>query len=627
MNFPRSHGALFSLLGLAFLFGIGAASGVYWLLVAPANNDQAREAKVQSSPVQTDTVAYEQPVRTDESSASNPTSAVPSSLDDLDRIKSSFARSLALRNLLANSDETQVANLLNQSKDLFSNNQRYGIQTVVIRRLAQLNPKLALRHVREMSERNYPAQFVGVVYEEWVHSNLDEAIAHARTLDDDWKQSALHSIVQERNDLSEEVLKSIARDLGNEQIAITAIARQKLEDAMEDPERAWNEYAINMQDDRQHMWSIAEVASVWVEQSGLGVLDQIYQSLTNVEVRQNVMRNVLQDVAASDPAEAFRIALTVENDQYHHIARNVIDTWARSNPQAALTAASSVEKKTLRRELEEEVVRTWAYEEPHRVLDSVDSFPRYVQASAISSALGQIVRESPEEAVSLIAGMESGATRLSAANTVASTWSYQDPKAALDWVLNEPSVEDLRPQLLSGILYGLVRVDPELAMSAALSQPIEEGKEGMRRGMGMELNVISSLSYSDLDKALELLPRVRKGPTKLQAYQVVSGALIRNGDVDEALNMAQQFPKSERSDFYVAVATAWAGSDPEGLLNSMSRLPTEKAKSRAAMSLISYNRFQEALTDEQIEEAKKYLTDEDAKALEEQDEGHIFLGF
>ncbi len=398
MNSRRSQGTSVSLLGLAFVLGIGAASAVYWLLVAPADNDQLADTEDQSSTVQIDNSAYEQSAPTDDTSAAISPKKVLGDLDDLDQFKSSFERGLALRNLLLNSDEAQVADLLNQSEDVFSNNQRNGIQTVVIRRFAQLNPKLALRHVREMSERNYPARFVGVVYQEWAHSNLDEAIAHARTLDDDWKQSALHAIVQERIDLSEEVLKSIARDLGDEQIAIAAIARQKLEDAMEDPERAWNEYAINMQDDRQHMWSILQVASVWVEQSGLGVLDQIYQSLTNVDMRQSVMHHVLQDVAASNPAEAFRIALTIENDQYHMVARNVISTWARSNPQAALTAASSVEKKTLRRELEEAVVDTWADDEPHRVLDSIDSLPRYVHASAISSALSQIVRESPEEA-------------------------------------------------------------------------------------------------------------------------------------------------------------------------------------------------------------------------------------
>lgn len=627
MNSPRSQGTFYSLLGLAFVLGIGAASAVYWLLVAPSNNDQLADTEDQSSTVQIDNSVHEQSAPTDESSAAMRPKKVLSHLDDLDQFKSSFERGLALRSLLSNSDEDQVVKLLNQSEDLFSTNQRYGIQTVVVQRLAQLNPKRALRHLREMSDRYYPGQYVGIVYQEWVHSNLDEAVAHARTLDDDWMESALRVIVQQRSDLSDEVLKSIARDLGNEQIAITAIAHQKLEDAMEDPERAWNEYAINMQDDRQNLWSISEVASVWVEQSGLGVLDQIYQSLTNADARQVVLRNVLQDVAVSDPAEALRFALTIDNDQHHSIARNLINVWTRSNPQAALAAASAVEKRTLRRELEEQVVNTWAYDEPQKVLDSVDSLPRYVQARAISSALSQIVRESPDEAVRLIAAMESGATKTSAANTVASTWSYEDPKAALDWVLNEPSIEDLRRQLLSSIMYRLTTVEPELAMSAALSQPIEEGGEGSRMGLGMELSVISSLSYTDLDKALELLPIVRKGPTKLQAYQMVSGALIRNGDIDEALNMAQQFPQSERSDFYLAVATAWAGADPEGLLNSMSRLPTNEAKSRAAMSLISYNRYQETLSDEQIEEAKKYLSDEDAKALEEQDKGHMFLGF
>ena len=59
----------------------------------------------------------------------------------------------------------------------------------------------------------------------------------------------------------------------------------------------------------------------------------------------------------------------------------------------------------------------------------------------------------------------------------------------------------------------------------------------------------------------------------------------------------------------------------------MNRLPTKEAKSRGAMALISYNRYEKTLTDEQIEAARKYLTDEDAKALEEQGERHIIRGW
>ena len=66
----------------------------------------------------------------------------------------------------------------------------------------------------------------------------------------------------------------------------------------------------------------------------------------------------------------------------------------------------------------------------------------------------------------------------------------------------------------------------------------------------------------------------------------------------------------------MGVAAAWAGSDPEGVLNSMDRFPSDEIKSRAALVIVSYNQFQKNLTDEQIEEAKTFLTEEDAKTLE-----------
>ncbi len=627
MNFPRSQGTLFSLLGLAFLLGIGAASAVYWLLMAPANIDQLPDTETQSLPVQNEPVAHKQQELREVSTDSPSPNPVPNNLDDLEQIKSSFERSVALRNLLVDSDEAKVVELFEQTLDAFRNNPRSRMQMAVVQRLAQLNPQRALSQLREMDTQLYPSQFVGSVFQEWAHSNLDEAVAHARTLDEDWKRHAVFAIVHSRMDLSEEVLKSIARDLGNEQIASTAIAQQKIEDAIGDPERAWNELAIEMQDDMQHMWSISRVASAWVEKSGLTVLDQINQSLTNAELRRHVMSSVLGTAARTDPAGAFEFALAIENDQYSSIVRNVVSTWALNDPQSALLAISEVEKRNLRRELEQYVVSTWASAEPREVLDQMETLPEHVQGTATSNAVGQIAHDSHEEAIRLVLGMESGDARTSAAQSVVSAWWFRDSEAALNWILNEPAIVDIQPQLLSGIMHRLVMSDPERAMSVALSVPIEGGENGGWMGMGMEMHVISQLTYSDLDKAIELLPRVRKGPTRLQAYRMVSGALIREGEIDEALDMAQQFPGSEQSDFYRSVASAWASSDPEGMLNSMNRLPTKEAKSRGAMALISYNRYEKTLTDEQIEAARKYLTDEDAKALEEQGERHIIRGW
>ena len=626
MNPPRSQGAFLLSLGLAFLVGIGAASTVYWLFAAPATSDQLTDSGVQSPAIETESVVYAQPASTNELSASNPTTVVPRNLDDLEQVKSSFERGLTLRNLLAESDENKVVELFEQTQDAPRYSPFNGMQMAVVQRLAQLNPKRALRLLGEMDSQFYPGQFVGSVYQEWAQSNLDEAVAHARTLDSDWKSYAVNAIVHTRKDLSEEVLKSIARDLGNEQIAITVITERKIEDAIGDPEKAWNELVLEVQDNAQHMWSIARVASAWVEKSGLTVLDQIERSLTNSEVRRYVMSNVVGTAARSDPSGAFTFALSLENDPHNSIIRSVTMTWAMSDPQSALVAVSEVEKRSLRSELEQNVVRTWASEKPHEVLDHMDAIPTHVHGTATSRAIGHIAQDSPEEAVRLVLGLESGDTRTAAAQSVVSTWWYVDSDAALDWILNEPAVVDIRPQLLSGIMYGLVSSDPDRAMSVAQSLPIDKDESGVSMDMGLETQVISQLTYSDLDTAIELLPRVREGPQKLQSYRMVSGALVREGEIDEALDMAQQLPESDRPEFYTSITTAWAREDPEGMLNSMNRLPTKEARSKGVMSLIYYNRFEKNLTNEQIEEARKHLTDEDAQALEEQIDRQVIRG-
>lgn len=630
MKSSRSQGTFVAFLTLAFLLGIGSASAVYWLLVAPGSTDQLADSVSPSPPSQLDEPITYQDIESSEIAVQNE-AAVKTirRIDDLNDIKSSFERGLALRSLLSNSTESQVAEFFKQTLDLPPTNTAYGRQVAVIQRFAHLNPRRALSVVLELDTQQYSTwQFISSIFREWAHSNLDEAVAHARSLDENWKRAALEVIVQERRDLSEEILIAIARDLGNEQIAISAIAQQKIEEAIGDPEKAWNEIVVELQDDTEHSWSIARVAAAWVEQSGLSVLDQIAQSLTNVGMRQTAVSTALRTAAITDPAGAFRYALTLENDQYNQSITGVLDTWARSDPHAALAAVSEVERRTLRRELEESVVRTWAYDQPRAVLESLSSLPEHAQPTAISTALQEIASNSPEEAAQFVATVESGPTRMAAATSVAFAWINEDHEAALDWILNDPATEEIASQLLQQVLWSLVRIDPTLAMATALAQPIsaDDNRTGWGSGMGLELAVISTLVHSDLDTAIELLPQVREGATRQSAYQAVTSAMIRDGQIDEALGMVRQVPESDRTALYMALASAWAGSDPEGLLNSMDRLPSKEVKSRAAMTLVSHNRFQKSLTEEQLEKAKKFLTDEDAKALEEGDE-NVFYGW
>lgn len=613
MKSSRSKSNSVWLLALTFLVGVGSTSAVYWLFIAPSNS-QTTNVVVQIPGDESGNAATRENVATNESlSSTEPRVDTVRNLDDLDEVKGAFKRDLALRQLLADSNETQVVELFAQSQELSSSSQG-EVQMAIVQRLAYLNPKLALSSVLELNPQYYPGQFVSSIFREWAHSDLDEAIAHVRTIDEDWKDSAVRSILHERKDLSESTIRAIARDLGSERIAIGIITERNLKDAMEDPEKAWNELAIELQDDFEHRWSIARVATAWVEKSGMSVLDQIDRSLTNADARQLVISQVLQSVAVTDPRSAFKYALNMDQDQWNSITLDVAGVWARSDPQSALAAASEIEKSSLRSRWEDMVAVTWADKRPHEVVNGIDALPAHVWPHAIGTAMFKISRDSPKEAASLVASLESEVTKSAAASSVAIAWIHQDHKATLDWILNEPAIEELKPRLLGEIMFALVGIDPELAMNTALAQPIEEDETGM--GRSLEFSVISSLAYSNVDKAVEFLPMVRQGPAKLRSYKAVMRGLIHEGDVDEAFGLVQQVPESDRTDCYMTLASAWANSDPEGVLNSMSRLPSKEVKSRAASVLVSNNRYHKRLTDEQIGKAREFLTDDDAKSLE-----------
>ena len=493
----------------------------------------------------------------------------------------------------------------------------------MIQRLAHQNPSRALILVLEMEFSNSRRGLVTSIYKDWAHSNLDEAISHAGKLELHFKRDALSAIVQERTDLSDDTIRAIARDLDNEQIATSAIAQRKIDEAIDDPETVWNELAIDLQDDPSSYRTITRVATAWVEKSGLGVLDQVYHSLTNTETRDEVIGRVLEEVAETDPEGAFNYALTIEDDPYHFIVSDIADTWAISDPRAALAAAIGIERASVRKAVTESVVRTWAYSEPREVLDGIDALTPDLQETASSAALREISSESPEEGAELVAAMEPGSVKKTGAYSVVSIWFDRDHKAALDWILNEPSVEEIKSELLSSIIHRLARVDLELAMSTALAQPIDKSESGFgmfgREGVGMEFQVISSFAHSDVDKAIELLAQVRGGLTKLISYQTVVQTLLMNEEFDKAFNMVQQVPESDRGKVYQAIASSWAMTDPKGMLKSMDRFPSKEDRSRAAALMVTTNQLTKTLSDEQIEEAKKHLTDEHAKALEEGD--------
>lgn len=639
MQSVRFTDRLASRITIGFLIGGGCAFAVYGPFVALGAEDALADTIVSPPRIEIE------PTEISNASEESNTSAL--GLADIAAIKSTSEQESTLRELLSDMDEDQIADLLTQSQDVLGESNRYDLQFVMIQRLAQQNPNRALSFVLEMDSSNNIKGFLTGIFEDWVHSNLDEAVKRARTLSQYHKRIALSTIMQERTDLSDITIHAIAQDLDNEQMVTSARAEQRIEEAIDAPESAWDELARDLQDDLANLRTLSRVATSWVEKSGLDVLDEVYRSLTNAQTRQSVMYHVLEEVAQTDPGGAFDYALTLESDPHNSIVNNIANIWVSSDPRSALTAAIGLEQETLRKTMVESdprsaltaaigleqdtlretmvesAIRAWALSEPKQMLEEIGTLPADLQESASKAALSEIFSESPEEATELVAAMEPSSVKTSSASSVVSVWSERDHIAALEWILNEPGVAEIKSELLSSIMHSLVGADLEFAMDIALEQPIDEDMfvypMDSPGELGLEFFVIRSLASSDVDKAIELLPQVREGSTQVVSIHVVAQALLRKDEIDRAFDIIQKAPESVSEKVYRALSMSWVSTDPQGMLKSLDRFPSEDVRSRAAVLLATFNQFTFALSKEQIEEVKKYLTEEHAKALEEDD--------
>lgn len=539
--------------------------------------------------------------------------ATARSLDDIKQFSSPFKRTLELHILLSDASAAQVLKLLAEAEGV-EVRKRLQVQKPILQRLAQLNPQKAYAQI-ELLEGTDRSQLINCVFMEWSSHDLEEAVEFASSLDDSERIEALNSILTERSDLPEEERRLIARKLGFEQYAINLIMQEKLSKPIDDPEEMWNELVGEVQDNPGQFWMLATVAKAWIEKDGIGILDEVSETVTNTETRQFVLDSVLRIVAKRDPDSALEYAMKLDNNPtgVHSLVFGVVRVWVNSDPQSALDKVSGIERTSLRRWLEDSVVRNWGYQRPREVLLLVQTLPEHLKQAATGAAVSSLVQEDPQEAAEFVASM-SGSSRASAAHSLLMSWTRgTDYESAIDWVLNEPEMSDLKPLLLPQVLSHLAYVDPQLAMQKALDQPISDDR------LGLEVSVIASLSYKDVDEARDFLIKVRDGPTQIASYQQVGMSYIQSGETEKALNLAQELPSSSKEEYFEPLLNTWIQFDHKGLLKSIDRLPTVEIQSQAALMLLANNERNTNLSKEDEKRVRQFLSEEDEEILEDGD--------
>ncbi len=599
----------FIVLAIVFGAGVGASAFIFYALSLSERVDKYADVatnEVTSQPINTDADAS----NLDEFPANN-NQAQFSNLDDIEKLTGPFERNMALLSVLMQTEEDQLLFTLEQTKQLLRTT-RVQTHAAILQRLVSFNPSRALSEALQFHPpRSY--HLLTALFSEWAQVNLKDAISHATTLDDDRKRAALVGILQERTDLPISERREIAVQLGNEQIAINSIYMEKLSESIDAPGQLWNEIVEEAQNDAEQIEFLIQIAQIWVEKNGLDVLDQIFMSLDSSRLQTRVLNEVLREVAQRDPKGALQYTLQSDRIPYIELKRTVVAEWAKSEPKSALAAISSITQPGWRRSLTEQLVKSWATNQPLEILANLESVPEGFIELGVETAISHMTENSPQEAASIVSSIKEWGRayrKVDAARTVIRHWLARDIDATLDWVLNDPGLVAQRSSLRTYVSFSLVAHDPERAMRFALRQPLGENETGP------EASVILELARKDIDKALEYMSQVRDGPTKTKAYSRLVNELVRNGQTDRALTLEPQVPEYARDTYISYLVGGWLSNDPMGLFESLDQLPSADMASKAALYLLIKNRRGEYLTPKQNEIVTDFLNDEDTKELE-----------
>ena len=599
---------------IVFLVGMGSSWVVFYgfsLLERDENNNQNTQIVSWDQSSET-TIATVESGHLNESRTTSMLLPIRN-LDEIAKLRGPLERNTVLLNVLNQSDEDQVLDLLGQTQQL-DPPARLQTQAFVIQRLVKINPLRALTEVQQFQPPQF-SHLLTALFREWVQFDLDSAISHAKTLSHAGKRAALRGILKERNDLTVTKRFEIAQQLGHGQFAHEFIMQEITSKALEEPERSWRKIVEEAQNEPRQIELLTETAKIWVEETGLGALDQIRQSLDNSPTKSLITTAVLREIARTNPRTAFEYAMNLDNDPQNESKFAVVQKWAESDPHGVLHAMSSMEQTGQYWLLLERLIDTWSSYHPRTLLTDFDSLPSNVGESAIKEAVSAIARGSPQEAADIVSAMEdmkNDNLKLDAARSVFFLWSVGDMDAALDWILNDASMKGLRSRLVTSAIFTLVNRDRDIerALNIALELPIGENE------IGPEAVVVAQIASRYTDTAIEYMSKVREGPTKTEAYSCLGYALARKNMTARALKLLQQVPDYAKEQYLAQVLGSWAKFHPKRLFESLDDLPSKEIASTAAFSLLFYEPEYAHLSSEQIETVKTYLSEEDAKQLE-----------
>jgi len=297
--------------------------------------------------------------------------------------------------------------------------------------------------------------------------------------------------------------------------------------------------------------------------------------------------------AAADPEAAIEDALRLPASKRGNALTAIATAWAKDDVLGALAHVDYIEDNDRRNAFKGAVLRQWALDDPEallayvfdlsadaqseamrdgtlyaplsaleplRALEAADALAGPAAAMVRRTALMQLAADDPLGALRHVESLPLGAERQQVLNSIATAYGRLDPEAAIAWAQSQNA-----PELLTSVLAGVVRVNPDRAMDLLLSIPLGE--------QARILQTLPMTSNLRGEQIAVIADRLLAQPSRGPALQMLTNSWAQRTP-EEALRWLLAHDGSAASSISQAGMNL-ARTNPAAAIGYFDRIPTE----------------------------------------------------
>lgn len=564
---------------------------------------------------------------------------------DLNEYSNSFDSKRALLSFADGATVHELVGLFRESLELpmFLGSIRatHWLQGIVLTKLVTIDINKASSLLEQLDSPATESVLYRIM-REWNQVHSDEAVKLLSSFDRRLIIRGFRGLVDGGNFLSRSKLLEIGTELGFEEKYVI--------DLLDRPQKpqiqiSWNELAAEFErvdtKDAIQMIELRRQASSYVLAEGLNSLSsvlELYDNLSSDNLSSTdrisldrAPSRLLGEIAQNDPEEVFEFVVQLGKKIDVDLISQVAAAWFVADPDALWKRLSRRDLKDIQDEITQDVIRYWSLRGRDETLISLEKFPSKYHDQVFLQVAQFVSMKAPFDALELLPHTSDWSEPEKESNSIGnfsfdfstpdfatfgilSAAAREDPIATMEWINSEESKlhASMKQHHLNVVVLSWTGSDPLKAFEIALQTPLKEGTAGP------EADVVGGmLRKGDVDQAIALLPRVRDGETKADAYRSVSWKLEELDRIDEAIQLGGDLPEHDREKYNQSIAWRVGDRTPYNyLLAGIRQLPSQELQSEAARSAISSAMMSNDFNEQQTNRLKEFLTDEDKQVVD-----------